>query len=280
MTDYLSHQAVRAIEANRNRPFFLYLAYNAPHNPLQAKRSDYDALPHIEDHATRVYGAMLRSLDRGVGEVLEALRRNGLEQNTLVVFVSDNGGAHYLGVPDLNAPYRGWKMTFFEGGLHSPFFLKWPARLPAGRSIDTPVTHFDIFSTAAAAAGVQTPRDRKIDGVDVLPFATTENPGQAHEALFWRSGDLHVAMADGWKLQVDGRQGKRWLFDLRTDPTEQINLIDVSSDKARELEVLLAAHNRDLGPRTFPVLVEAVIPIDRHLASPHIEGEEYQYWPN
>jgi arylsulfatase A-like enzyme len=280
MTDYLSHEAVAAIEANRNRPFFLYLAYNAPHTPLQATKSDYDALAHIEDHKTRVYAAMIRSLDRGVGEVLVALRENGLEENTLVVFSSDNGGAGYIGIPSVNQPYRGWKMTFFEGGLHSPFFMKWPAVLPAGGTVDTPVSHIDIFSTAAAAAGAPVPGDRVIDGVDLIPYATGRAQGDAHDALFWRSGDLQVVMADGWKLQVDGRQGKHWLYHLDEDPTEQKNLAEAEPERVRELQKRLDVFNQEVGPRHFPVLVENPVPIDRTRADPHIPGEEFAYWPN
>jgi arylsulfatase A-like enzyme len=127
VTDYLAVEAARAIAANANRPFFLYVAFNAPHTPLQALRSDVDALPEIEHPTLRVYAAMIRALDRGMGTVLEALRAHGLERDTLVIFTSDNGGADYVGLPDLNQPYRGWKMTFFEGGIRTPFFAKWPA---------------------------------------------------------------------------------------------------------------------------------------------------------
>ncbi len=280
MTDYLSREAVRAIEANRDRPFFLYLAYNAPHNPLQAMKSDYDALAGIEDHTTRVYGAMLRSLDRGVGKVLDALRENGLEENTLVVFSSDNGGAHYIGVPGLNDPYRGWKMTFFEGGLHSPFFMKWPARLPAGRKDDTPVSHIDLFTTAAAAAGVTLPADRPIDGINLLPHARGEAQGAEREALFWRSHGLKVVLAEGWKLQVDERQDKRWLFDLASDPTERRDLADREPDRVASLQARLDRHDRELGPIAFPALVEGAIPIDRNGSEPRVPGEAFQYWPN
>jgi arylsulfatase A-like enzyme len=280
MTDYLSAQAVRAIEANRNRPFFLYLAYNAPHTPLQASQADYDALSAIGHHPTRVYGAMIRALDRGVGEVLEALKENGLEENTLVVFSSDNGGAHYVGIPGLNAPYRGWKMTFFEGGLHSPFFMKWPAQFPAGTQIDTPVAHIDLFATAAAAAGIPVPEDRVIDGVDLVPFARGESVGEAHDALFWRSGGLQVVLADGWKYQTDLRRGKRWLFDLTRDPTERNNRADQEPERAQALQTRLDAFNADMGPRHFPALIESPIPIDRTLADPYVPGEEWAYWSN
>jgi arylsulfatase A-like enzyme len=280
MTDYLSDHAARAIAANRNRPFFLYLAYNAPHTPLQATRKDYQALSHIDRHAERVYAAMIRALDRGVGVVLDALRAHGLEENTLVLFSSDNGGAHYIGIPDLNAPYRGWKMTFFEGGLHSPFFLKWPARLPQGTRVDEPVAHIDVFTTAAAAAGAPLPSDRVIDGVDLLPLATGEARELARRPLFWRSGHYKVVLADGFKLMASDRPERRWLYDLRADPTEQHDLSETRPEKRRELQALLDAYDAEVGPPAWPALVEAAIPVDRHLAELARPGDEYVYWPN
>jgi uncharacterized sulfatase len=123
LTDYYTDQAVKVIEANKNRPFFLYLAHWAPHTPLQATREDYDALADIKLHRERVYAAMIRALDRGVGRVMEALKSNGLDENTLVMFTSDNGGAGYIGLPDVNEPYRGWKITLFEGGIRVPCAL-------------------------------------------------------------------------------------------------------------------------------------------------------------
>ena len=168
MTDYFSRQAVRVIEANQHRPFFMYLAYNAPHTPLQAEKSDYDALGHITDHTERTYAAMLRGLDRGIGQVLTALEDNGIADNTMVIFTSDNGGAGYVGLPDLNKPYRGWKITFFEGGIHTPYFIRWPQKIAAGSQYDSAVAHIDIFTTALAAAGVEPPNDRVID-VRLIP---------------------------------------------------------------------------------------------------------------
>lgn len=129
VTDWWTDEAVRVIHENRNRPLFLYLAHWAPHTPLQATRSDFEAVGDLEPQRLRVYAAMVRALDRSVGRVLEALRAEGLEENTLVLFSSDNGGAGYVGLSDLNAPYRGWKATFFEGGIRAPFFLRWPARI-------------------------------------------------------------------------------------------------------------------------------------------------------
>jgi arylsulfatase A-like enzyme len=170
MTDYLADEAVRSIKANRNRPFFMYFAPNAIHTPLQAKKEDYDALPQIKDHRLRVYGAMMRNLDRNVGKILQTLKDEGLDKNTLVIFTSDNGGAGYIGLPDVNRPYRGFKATFFQGGIRSPYFMRWPGVIPAGSHYPYPVGHIDIFATAAAAAGAPLPTDRVIDGVDLVPY--------------------------------------------------------------------------------------------------------------
>ncbi len=301
LTDYWTDEAVRVIEANANRPFFLYLAYWAPHTPLQATRADYAALGHIEDHTLRVYAAMIRALERGVGRVLAALREHGLDQNTLVVFTSDNGGAHYIGLPELNRPYRGWKITHFEGGIHVPFFMRWPARIPAGSRFEAPVHHFDVYATAAAAAGAELPRDRELDGVDLLPFVLASAAGSGggggdggvegsegrggavgapHERLFWRQGHYQVVLADGWKLQRTARPDKTWLFHLRDDPTEQHNLAAEYPDKVAELSALLEAHNAEQAEPAWPALIEAAIPVDKTLAEAPEEGDEYVYWPN
>ncbi len=280
LTDYYTEEAVKVIEANKERPFFLYLAHWAPHTPLQATREDYDALSHIENHRERVYAAMIRSLDRGVGQVLEALRRNGLEHNTLVFFTSDNGGPGYIGLPEINEPFRGWKISFFEGGIHVPYFIKWPARLAAGTRIDDPVHGFDIYATAAAAAGVRVPTDRKIDGVDLVPFVRGERNGVPHDKLFWRTGHYQVALADGWKLQVNDRVEQDWLFDMNADPTEQNNLASSQPQRVAQLKALLAAHNAEQAPPGWPAAAEMPVNIDKSLISPDAPDDEHIYWPN
>jgi arylsulfatase A-like enzyme len=280
MTDYLAREAARAIAANRNRPFFVYLAFNAPHTPLQALRSDYDALSGIENHTLRVYAAMIRALDRGVGTVLEALRENGLEEETLVLFTSDNGGADYVGLPDLNKPYRGWKMTFFEGGVHTPFFAKWPARLAAGQRYHAPVAHIDLFATAAGAAGAALPSDRPIDGVDLVKLARGEAQARPHGAVFWRSGHYRTILADDWKLQVSERPAKTWLFDMTADPTEQRDLSAERPDKVRELSAILAAHEEQMVVPAWPALIEGAIAIDHPSNVAPQESDEYVYWAN
>lgn len=280
MTDYLADEAVKAIDANRNRPFFMYLAFNAPHTPLQALKSDYDALAKIENHTLRVYGAMIRALDRAVGRVLDRLREHGLDENTLVVFTSDNGGANYIGLPDINHPYRGWKMTFFEGGVHTPFFIKWPARLPRATTFASPVAHIDIFPTAAAAAGAALPNDRPIDGVDLIPFLRGETSGPTHEALFWRSGHYQTVLAGGWKMQVAERPPNLWLFDLNTDPSERRNLAAARGDKVAQLTALLERYNSQQVQPAWPSLIEGPIAIDSPLGIPPKAEDEYVYWAN
>lgn len=280
ITDYYTDEAIRVIETNRHRPFFLYLAHWAPHSPLQALREDYAALAHIEDHRLRVYAAMIRALDRSVGRVTDALKAHGLEDNTLVIFTSDNGGAHYLGLPDINQPYRGWKITFFEGGIHVPFFMKWPAQIPAGTRFEHPIHHFDIFTTAAAAAGAAIPQDRKIDGRDLLPHLRGEREDAPHKNLFWRQGHYQVVISAGWKLQISQRPEKTWLFHLREDPTEQVNLAAQHPHKVAALKALLDAHNAEQQAPAWPAQIEAPISIDKPLNVPLTADDEYVYWPN
>ena len=280
LTDYYTDEAVKVIEANRDRPFFLYLAHWAPHTPLQATRADYEALSHIENHRERVYAAMIRSLDRGVGQVLDALRANGLEENTLVMFTSDNGGAHYIGLPDVNEPFRGWKISFFEGGIHVPYFMRWPARIEAGSSVEAPVHHFDLFATAVGAAGGALPSDRKIDGVDLVPFARGEASGVPHHSLFWRSGASQSALVDGWKLNTSDPPGREWLFDMRADPNEQTDLADSHPEKLAELRDALAAHNAEQVAPAWPAGGSMAVNIDKDLTQPDAPDDEYIYWSN
>ncbi len=280
VTDYLSGEAAKAIEANKNRPFFMYVAYNAPHTPLQALKSDYDALSGIENHRLRVYAAMIRALDRGVGTVLQAVKDAGLEDNTLVIFTSDNGGANYIGLPDINKPYRGWKMTFFEGGIRVPFLVKWPAKIAKGTVFSTATAHVDIFATAAAAAGAEVPTDRVMDGVNLMPFLTGENAAAPHATLFWRSGHYRTLLAGDWKLQTSENPKEMWLFDMKTDPTEKTNLAETNPDKLAEITALLTKVDGEQAKSLWPSLLEGAVPIDHPLDAPEAEGEEFIYWAN
>ena len=283
LTDYYTDQAVKVIEANKDRPFFLYLAHWAPHTPLQASKEDYAALSHIELHRERVYGAMIRSLDRGVGRVMQALKANGLDENTLVMFTSDNGGAGYIGLPDVNEPYRGWKITLFEGGIRVPFLARWPARLPAGETFDAPVHHFDMYATAAAAAGADLPTDRVMDGVDLTAYVTGIDTSQApHEYLFFRSGAAQAVRDERWKLMVSAPEGqprKEWLFDL-TAEGEWRDLLAEQPDVAVRLRQALDGHNAEQEPSRWPWVSTSAYNVDRDLSQEDEPDDEFAYWSN
>ena len=280
MTNYFSREAIKSIEANKNRPFFMYLAYNAPHTPLQSEKADYDALSHIEDHTERTYAGMIRGLDRGIGQVLQAIEDNDIGDNTIVVFTSDNGGAHYVGLPDLNKPYRGWKMTFFEGGIHTPYFIRWTDRIPANSQYDEAVAHIDIFSTVLAAAGVELPHDRVIDGVNLLDHALAEPQQALNRPLFWRTGGYKVVQQDHWKVQIQEQNGKTWLFNLSEDPTEQNNLAEAMPEKLAELTEILYSMDSQMVDPLWPTISEGRVTVDHTLRSPPEGEHETVIWTN
>jgi uncharacterized sulfatase len=280
LTDYWTDQSVEVIRANRHRPFFLYLAHWGPHTPLQATREDYEAVGDIEPHRLRVYAAMIRAVDRSVGHIMATLEEEGLAENTVVLFSSDNGGAGYIGLPDINAPYRGWKATNFEGGLRAPLFVSWPARIAPGTAVDTPVAHIDIMPTLAAAAGAAVPEDVTVDGHDLLPLVTGEAYALDREALFWQSGYYRVVRHGDWKLQVSTYPDKRWLYNLAEDPTEQVNLAGKRADKVEELTRLLEAHAAEAREPLYPYVIEFPVAVDKTLAERFEPGDEYIIWPN
>ena len=281
LTDYYTDEAVKVIEANKNRPFFLYLAHWAPHTPLQAAKEDYDALSHIEDHTERVYAGMIRGLDRGVGKVLQSLEDNGLTENTIVIFTSDNGGAGYIGISDINEPFRGWKLTNFEGGIHVPYFIKWPSRIKSGTTYKEPVHHFDIYSTIADAAGANIPKNVEIDGVSLLPYAVGEEKVKPHETLFWRAGDYRTVRHNNWKMAVVPQLSKTWLFNLSEDPGETTNLADTNPDVVDELMMLLEEHNAQMVPPKWDSAGAMPINVDKHLRQVRDPATDtYIYWSN
>ena len=283
LTDYWTDESINVIKANKNRPFFLYLAHWGPHTPLQATREDYDAVGDIQPHRKRVYAAMIRAIDRSVGRVLDTLDQEGLADNTLVMFTSDNGGAGYIGIPEVNQPFRGWKITMFEGGLRVPMMIKWPSKITAGKVVDTPVAHIDVMPTLAAAAATQS-KAAEIDGVNLLPLVTRQgDQSWDRETLFWQNGHYQVVRHGDWKLQVNDRPTdglQYWLFDLAKDPTEQNNLATVRQDKVNELNALLVDHQANAVTTLYPATTQMSVMVDKTLAEEFEEGDEYVYTPN
>ncbi|MEX1252282.1 MAG: sulfatase-like hydrolase/transferase [Hyphomonas sp.] len=281
LADYWTEEALKVIEANRNQPFFLYLAHWGVHTPLQATKEDYEAVGDVGSHRLRVYGAMMRALDRSVGQIAAKLEAEGLTENTLIVFSSDNGGPGYIDIPGINDPYRGWKLSLFEGGIRVPMFVSWPGRIPAGTVIDTPVAHIDLMPTLAAAAGAGLPAGVEIDGRNILPLAQGEGGfARPDDAIFWQSGYYRVVRAGDWKLQVDGKQAKTWLFDLANDPAEANNLAAREPEKLAELQALLDRHHAGARAPLYASTTDIPVAIDKTGADEVTAEDEIVWWPN
>ncbi len=239
LTDAFTREAVDFIGRNRDRPFFLLVAYNAVHSPMQGTDPYMKKFASIQDIHRRIFAAMLSNMDDSVGSVLAKLRREQLEQNTLIFFLSDNGGPTRE-LTSNNHPLRDGKGSVYEGGLRVPFMLQWPAQLAMGLIYEQPVISLDIFATATAAAKAP-PAIRaghKIDGIDLLPYLKSNIKAVPHEKLFWRQ-DRRAALRMGdWKLLKNPRRGQKseWqLYNLVTDIAEQNNLVTMNKAKREEL---------------------------------------------
>jgi len=238
LTDAFTREAVDFIDRHDDKPFFLYLAYNAVHSPLQGADKYMKKFAHIEDVHRRIFAAMLANMDDSVGAVMSQLRKSGLEENTLVFFLSDNGGPTRE-LTSSNLPLRGEKGQMYEGAIRVPYMVQWKGEIPAGKVYHQPVSSFDIYATAVANSdGVTVPN--QVEGVDLVPFLTGEDRGRPHETLFWRQGGKAAMRHGDWKIV---RMGKRlqagrakWeLYDLSKDISEQTNLADAQPEILSEL---------------------------------------------
>lgn len=242
-TEVFTDEAIGFMKQNKEKPWFLYLAYNAVHTPLEISDKLKERVPaDVKDPARRGYLALLIGLDDAVGRIMAHLRETGADENTLIIFLSDNGGsglAPFLAYnTGLNRPLRGNKGQTLEGGIRVPFFIAWPGKLPAGKIYDHPVIALDILPTACALAKVKTPKN--IDGVNLLPHLLGENKAPPHEALHWRFGPQKAIRKGNWSL-VDWRDFEKktssgWeLYDLSKDMSQQKNLAAMHPDVVAEL---------------------------------------------
>ena len=203
LTDAFGREAVSFIERHGSRPFFLYLSFNAVHTPMQATMYDIARFMDTSDPVRRIYNAMTFAMDEAIGAVFEQLRRSGIEDDTLVFFISDNGGPTVLrfayNASD-NSPLRGSKGSTLEGGIRVPFVVSWPGGLPSGMRYDEPAIQLDFLPTALAAAGVPVDPEWQLDGVNLLPYLRGEASGRPHELLFWRSIRQMAVRGGDWKL--------------------------------------------------------------------------------
>ena len=280
ITDYYTDEAVKVIDNNKDRPFFLYLGHFAPHNPLQSLKKDYEKHSHMENHTLQVYAGMIEALDRSIGKIVSTLEKNGLTENTLIIFASDNGGAGYIGLDDINKPYRGWKLTHFEGGMHIPFFAKWPAKIKKNMRYDKRIHHTDIFSTILGAANIEPPKEITIDGVNLIPFLTNEKRGEPHETLYWKNVTYQAIIHDNWKLMRSKYPKKKeYLYNLGKDPYEQNNLAMSEPEMKSLLHEKLNIHIGSMPEPSWPQSVFMPVVIDKPQTK-YKEGDELIYWPN
>ena len=260
LTDALSNAAVNFIDkqVKDDQQFMLYLAYNAPHTPLQATEKYLSRFPNIKDKKRKTYAAMVSAVDDGVGRVLDALKEQALDEDTIIVFLSDNGGARNNGSD--NGPLRGLKGDLFEGGVRVPFAIRWKGVIPEGNSYKNPVSSLDIMATIVAQTNVKINPERPLDGVDLIPFLIGKNNGAPHEYLFWRKWEQNaMAIRHGnYKLVANKKQDQEppELFDLSTDISESKNLKSEKLKISKDLQKEWNNWNKELKERVFPALGE------------------------
>jgi len=245
LTDAFAREAVAFIAENKDKPFFLYLPFNAVHSPLQAIEKYLSRFSTITDTNRRAYAAMTAAMDDAVGRVLETLRRLKIEENTLVFFFSDNGGPTPQ-TTSSNLPLRGYKGQVLEGGIRVPFMVQWKGRVPAGKVYDHPVIQLDIHPTVVAAVGERISPEWKLDGVNLLPYLTGEKTGAPHETLYWRFHQQRAVRKGDWKLLAQTAGAKPSLYNLAEDIGEKNDLSEKMPDKAKELDAVWQAWNAQL----------------------------------
>ncbi|MEO0341608.1 MAG: sulfatase, partial [Bacteroidota bacterium] len=221
ITDDVGTECVDFISRHKDEPFFLFASFNAPHTPMQATEVDLALYQHIKDEKRRTYAAMVHRLDVNVGRIMEALHAQGIAENTLVVFISDNGGPTDSNA-SINAPYNGQKGILLEGGIHVPFVMHWPSKLSAGMIFKQPVTALDIMPTFLTLAGVEIRVDN-FDGVDLMPHLLKQTKQGPHDDLKWRFTISAAIRSGDWKL-VRLPDRLPMLYHLPTDPSEQNNV--------------------------------------------------------
>lgn len=247
-TQAYAARAVDWLERVKGRPWFLYLPFNAQHAPLQAPPEYLQKFAGIADEKRRTFAAMMACMDDAVGAVMAKVRSLGQEENTLVVFFSDNGGPTAV-TTSSNEPLRGFKSQTWEGGVRIPFCLQWKGHLPAGRVYPHPIIQLDLLPTMIAAAGGRVEPAWKLDGVNLLPYLRGDDTRRPHETLYWRMGPQWAVRHGDWKL-VMGQQGgpKPWLIDLTRDISESKDLAAERPDKLQELQALYDRWNAEQEP--------------------------------
>lgn len=249
LTDAIARETVRFVQAHHDHPFFAYVPFNAVHTPIQATKKYQGRFPDESDVKRRDYYAMTSALDDAVGAIVGAIAKEELTEDTLVIFLNDNGGPMYTGVQS-NGPLRLGKLFLFEGGVRVPMIVRWPKVVPPKTVFGGTASALDVFPTACAAAGIELPTAVALDGVNLLPFLSAERDGSPHEALFWSNGP-NVAIRKGrWKLIKS--YDNVWLFDLTQDVGEENNLAETKPEIVEQLEMELQQWKAQMAPPAWP----------------------------
>lgn len=255
LTEALASEAVDFIGRNKANPFFLYLPFNAVHTPLQATSKYLDRYAGIKNERHRMLAAMTSAMDDAIGSVLAKLRAEGLERDTLVFFLSDNGCPVMTGA-GTNGPLNGEKCTYYEGGIRVPFAAQWPGRIPAGKVCSESVVSRDLLPTFLAAAGVKA--EVKFDGVDLLPFLNGQSKGSPHAALHWRAGKGRAIRKGKWKLVEFGDNYSK-LYDLAADIGEKSDVSAKNPAVVRELRAEWKAWSDQMAAPRWPARYRDVV---------------------
>lgn len=261
LTFGIARHTIDFIEKNNGQPFFAYAAFSAPHTPFQVPVEYYDRFSWIEDDNRRVYAGMIAALDDAIGMIMDKLEQQGLLKNTLVLFASDNGGATYTGATD-NGSLNAGKMTQFDGGIVVPCMISWEDMLPEGIKYEKPVSLMDFYSTALAAAGIDLPADRIIDGIDLLPYLKGMRKDDPHNSIYWRT-DFNKAIRTGkWKMIWNTRDDRIYLYDLESDRGEQKNLAEDYPDMVSEFMEKIEKWESELKDPAWPGVMEIMFEIN------------------
>lgn len=254
--------ALQFIKRNQQKPFFLYLNYYGPHVPLEATKKYLDRFPGEMAERRRYALAMMSAIDDGVGQITAKLKEFGIDNNTMIIFSSDNGAPLGINKNDLpiddergawdgslNTPMNGEKGMLTEGGIRVPFIMKWPKGLPKGKVYDKPVSTLDIAATAIQIAGL--PKSKELDGVNLIPFLNGKCKDNPHEYLFWRFWTQTAVRDKNWKFINAGNKGA-YLFNIEKDPEEKYNLITKEPEIAAKLKGKLEQWTAQLAPAGIP----------------------------
>jgi len=256
LTDEFSDEAVSFVKRHKDENFFLFLSYNAPHNPLQATEKYLSRFDHIKDKRRKTYAAMVSAVDDGVGMLLDMLDELKLTEDTIIFFLSDNGGPEQKNASD-NGVLRGGKSDAWEGGFRVPFAVQWPGKLPAGIDYDKPVSSLDIMATITELAGASVDPKRPLDGVNLVPYLTGKNTKTPHNAIYLRKFDQnrYAVRSGDDKLIIPFKGAKPQLYNLDTDISETNNIASQYPEKIQRLDALRLQWDAELVEPRFLGLI-------------------------